>query len=175
MSKTLIYLQENKLTDYNMLVKTAADSTKRYHELSDRTKANSQRMKEISELQKQIGTYSKTRDTYKQYLSVSAKYRGDFFENNRADITLHRAAKNYFDSLGYGRDKKLPKMDSLKQEYAVLAAENKKLYPEQKQAREKMIELLMAKQNTDMMLNIKPTTQNREISHERSRHISHER
>ena len=52
-----------------------------------------------------------------------------------------QAAKRYFDSLGL---KKLPSIQSLKQEYAMLKAENKKRYPEYKQAREKMIELLTA-------------------------------
>ena len=36
-------------------------------------------------------------------------------------------------------------MQSLKQEYAMLKAENKKRYPEYKQAREKMVELLTNK------------------------------
>jgi len=62
MAKTLIFLQENKLTDYDLLVKTAEDSKRYYNGLCDKTKANSQRMTEIAELQKQIGTYSKTRD-----------------------------------------------------------------------------------------------------------------
>ena len=39
----------------------------------------------------------------------------------------------YFDSLGL---KRLPSMQSLKQEYAILLAENKKLYPEQKKAKD---------------------------------------
>ena len=45
-----------------------------------------------------------------------------------------QAAKRYFDSLGL---KKLPSMQSLKQEYAVLKAENKKRYPEYKQGEKK--------------------------------------
>ena len=52
-----------------------------------------------------------------------------------------QAAKRYFDSLGL---KKLPSIQSLKQEYAMLKVENKKRYPEYKRAREKMIELLTA-------------------------------
>ena len=174
-AKTLIYLQENKLDDYELLVKTTDDITNRYHELSDKTKANSQRMKDITELQKQIGTYSKTRDMYKQYLDTPEKKRENFFEENRADITLHKSTKKYFDSLGYGKDKKLPTINMLKQEYAILAAENKKFYPEQKQCREKMIELLMAKQNIDMVLGTGAYSQKRDISHDRSRYKSYER
>ena len=148
MAKTLIFLKENNLTDYDLLVKTAEDSKSYYNGLCEKTKANSQRMAEISELQKQMGTYGNIRNVYKQYLN--AKNRDKFFEEHRADVTLHIAAKKYFDESGYGRNNALPSMASLKQEYAILAAENKKLYPEQKQAKEKMIDLLMAKQNVDM-------------------------
>ncbi|MCD8050386.1 MAG: hypothetical protein LUE89_01745 [Clostridiales bacterium] len=65
---------------------------------------------------------------------------------------LHEAAKRYFDSLGL---KKLPSIKSLKQEYATLNAENKKLYPDQKAARKEMIDLLTAKSNLERFLEIK--------------------
>ncbi|MCH5264188.1 MAG: relaxase, partial [Lachnospiraceae bacterium] len=47
-----------------------------------------------------------------------------------------------------------PSMQSLKQEYATLAAENKRRYLEQKRAREKMIELLTAKNNVERILGV---------------------
>jgi len=72
-----------------------------------------------------------------------------FYESQRADISLHRAAKKHFNSLGL---KKLPTMDSLKREYATLAVERKKLYGGFKQAREEMIRWKMTKQNADMIL-----------------------
>lgn len=46
-----------------------------------------------------------------------------------SEITACQTAKRYFDSLGL---KKLPSMQSLNQEYAMLLAENKKRYPEYK-------------------------------------------
>ena len=48
--------------------------------------------------------------------------------------------------------KKLPSIQSLKQEYAALEAENKKLYPDQKKARTEMMELLTVKHNTSRIL-----------------------
>ncbi|MCD8052134.1 MAG: hypothetical protein LUE89_10720 [Clostridiales bacterium] len=65
---------------------------------------------------------------------------------------LHEAAKRYFDSLGL---EKLPSIKALKQEYAALSAENKKLYPDQKAARKEMIDLLTAKSNPERFLEIK--------------------
>ena len=158
-AKTLIYLQDNNLTDYDALVKTADDSKKRYHELSDKTKANSNRITEIAELQRQIANYSRTLDVYRAYRD--SKWSKKYHDTHEGDIILHKAAKKHFDSLGL---KKLPTMNMLKQEYAILSAENKKLYPEQKQARAKMIEILMAKQNTDMVLG---QPRERAKSHER--------
>lgn len=70
-----------------------------------------------------------------------------------------QAAKRYFDSLGL---KKLPTMQSLKQEYATLLAENKKRYPEYRQAREKMVELLTAKNNVERILGVTETEKNRD-------------
>ncbi len=53
-------------------------------------------------------------------------------------------------------------MQSLKQEYAALLAENKKLYPEQKKAKAEMMELLTAKHNTERILGITEDEKRRE-------------
>lgn len=50
--------------------------------------------------------------------------------------------------------KKLPSIQSLKQEYAALSAENKKLYPDQKKAKAEMMELLTARHNTRRILGL---------------------
>lgn len=52
--------------------------------------------------------------------------------------------------------------DSLKQEYAALQAENKKRYPEYKQEREKMIELLTAKNNVERIWGATEKEKNRD-------------
>ena len=52
-------------------------------------------------------------------------------------------------------------MQSLKQEYAVLSTENKKRYPEYKQAKAKMIELLAAKNNVERFLDMTGKEKNR--------------
>ncbi len=97
-------------------------------------KAVEQRTKDISELQKHIGMYSKTHEVYVQYRKLTGRKREKFYEQHSSEITACQAAKRHFDSLGL---KRLPSMQSLKQGYAMLKAENKKRYPEHKQAREK--------------------------------------
>ncbi len=68
-----------------------------------------------------------------------------------SEIITCQAAKRYFDSLGL---KKLPSMQSLKQEYATLQAEGKKIYPDLKQARTEMMELVTAKSNVERILGV---------------------
>ena len=166
MAKTLVYLQENGLDDYDALTEAADASSKKYHEISDKTKANNERMKEISELEKQIGAYGKARDIYAQYRKLPQKKRDAFYNEHSSDIILCEAAKRYFDSLGL---QKLPGIKALKQEYAVLCAENEKLYPEQKRERAKMMELLTAKNNTDRILGASETSVKHHIRREAER------
>ncbi|MCD7769851.1 MAG: hypothetical protein LUH36_07060 [Oscillospiraceae bacterium] len=99
-----------------------------------------------------ISTYGMTRDVYLQCKKLPHKKQAEFYEAHRSDIVLHESAKRYFDSLGL---EKLPSIKALKQEYAVLNAENKKIYPDQKAARKEMIDLLTAKNNLERFLEIK--------------------
>ena len=110
------------------------------------------RQKEISELQKYIGQYSKTRDVYAAY--KASGWSRDFYEKNAADIILNRAAKKHFDSLG---TKKLPSIKQLKEEYAKLTTEKKKLYSEYHPARKFMHDVLNARQNVQDLLNYRDT------------------
>ena len=55
-----------------------------------------------------------------------------------------------------------PSIQSLKQEYAALEAENKKLYPNQKKARAEMMELLTVKHNTSRILGLAEEDKQRE-------------
>ena len=159
MAKTVIYLQENNLTDLGELEKACDEAVQKFNDLSDRTKAASARMKDISELQKHIGAYGKTREIYAQYRKLTGRKREKFYEQHSSEITACQAAKRYFDSLGL---KKLPFMQSLKQEYAMLKAENRKRYPEYKQAKAKMIELLTAKNNVERILGVTEKEKNRD-------------
>ena len=158
MAKTVMYLQENGLTDFGELEKACDVAVQKFNDLSDRTKAASARMKNISELQKHIGAYIKTREIYAQYRKLPPRKQEKFYNEHSNEIRSCQAAKRYFDSLGL---KKLPSIQSLKQEYAMLQAENKKRYPQQKQAREKMIELLTAKNNVERILGVTEKEKNR--------------
>jgi chaperonin cofactor prefoldin len=149
-AKTLIYLKEKGIDSYDDLVQKATSASAEFSALSDKIKGIEARLKEITELQKYIGQYGKTREIYQKY--KASKWDNGFYEENRADITLHRAAKKYFDGLGL---KKIPKMNELKQEYAELAAEKKKLYAGYHEKKEAMRELVTAKSNCANLLGVK--------------------
>ena len=151
MAKTLNFLQEHGLLDYADLESACDAAAQKYHDLADRTKANSARMEEISALQRHIGTYSKTREIYAQYRRLPPKKQEEFYAQHASAIISCEAAKRYFDSLGL---KKLPSIQSLKQEYAALSAENRKLYPDQKKAKVEMMELLTTRHNTSRILGL---------------------
>ena len=87
--------------------------------------------------------YAKTRDTYVAYRK--AGYSKNFLAEHESEITIHKAAKNYFDGLG---------LKKLHTEYAELLAEKKAAYADYRKAREEMKELLTAKANIDRILEL---------------------
>jgi len=161
MARTLIFLQERGLDDVAKLKAACDVYSKLNGELSSRLRQIEQRQNEITELQRQIGIYRKTREVYVQYQQSGRSPR--FLETHRADILLHQAAKKYFDSLHL---KKLPTMDALRQEYAILTAEHKKLTPQYRQAKAEMTELLRAKYNVECILGV--PEREREVTRQRA-------
>ncbi|MCD7845211.1 MAG: relaxase/mobilization nuclease domain-containing protein [Oscillospiraceae bacterium] len=165
-AETVVWMKEHGISDVEKLALECDAASESYHGLSERTKANQARMKAISDLQRQISSYGRTKEIYVQYKKLPRKKQAQFYEDHREDIILHENAKRHFDSLGL---EKLPSIKALKQEYAVLSAENKRLYPQQKAARKKMIDLLTAKGNVERFLEIKIEQPERKKQQEASR------
>ena len=155
MAQTVAYLQDHNLMDYDELTTRTNAATAKYRELSDKIKTAETRMAEIAALRTQIINYIKTRDTYVAYRE--AGYSKKFRAEHEADILLHKAAKEHFDSLGL---KKLPTVKALNAEYAALLAEKKAAYPNYRQAKDEMRELLTAKANIDRILGKEPEVRN---------------
>ena len=145
MSKTLIFLQENKIGSIEEMQERVNATTAQYHELGDSIKAAEQRMAEIAVLRAHIVNYARTRPVYDAYRK--AGYSKKFLDEHREQITLHRAAKAAFDEAGL---KKLPKVKELNVEYAELLAKKKSAYPEYRKARDEMQELMKAQKNVEL-------------------------
>ena len=147
MAHTVAFLQDHNLMDYDTLAEQAASASEKYHSLSDKIKSAEQRMAEIAVMEKQIIQYAQTRETYVAYRK--AGYSKKFLAEHESEITLHKAAKKFFDEQ---KLEKLPSIKRLKTEYAELMAKKKELYPAYRNAREEMKELLTAKANIDQMI-----------------------
>jgi hypothetical protein len=147
-ARTLIFLKDNGIDSYDELYEKSSTASSEFNQLSSRLKEIGNRQKEITELQKQIGYYGKTRDTYAAY--KRSGWDNNCFEANHADITLHKAAKKYFDEQNLKG--KLPSINQLKQEWAMIEAERRQLAPGYKAAKDDYMSICTAKANADVIL-----------------------
>ena len=145
MSKTLIFLQENKIGSIEEMQERVDAATAHYHELGDSIKASEKRLAAIAVLKAHIINYAKTRPVYDAYRNSG--YSKKFLEAHREQITLHKAAKAAFDETSL---KKLPKVKELDAEYAALLSQKKAAYPAYRKARDEMQELKKAQKNVEL-------------------------
>ena len=144
MSKTLLFLQEQKISSAEELRERAAAATERYHAMGDSIKAAEARLTEIAVLKAHIINYAKTRLVYDDYRKSG--YSKRFLEAHREEITLHKAAKAAFDEAGL---QKLPRVKELDAEFAELLTKKKAAYPDYRKARNEMQELVRAQKNVE--------------------------
>ena len=144
MSKTLLFLQEQKISSAEELRERAAAATERYHAMGNSIKAAETRLAEIAVLKTHIINYAKTRPVYDAYRQSG--YSKKFLEAHREEITLHKAAKTAFDEAGL---QKLPKVKELDAEFAELLTKKKAAYPDYRKARNEMQELVRAQKNVE--------------------------
>ena len=144
MSKTLLFLQEQKIGSAEELRERAAAATERYHTMGNSNKAAEARLTEIAVLKTHMINYAKTRPAYAAYRKVG--YSKAFLEAHREEITLHKTAKAAFDEAGL---QKLPKVKELDAEFAELLTKKKAAYPDYRKARDEMQELVRAQKNVE--------------------------
>lgn len=148
-AKTLNYLIENDLTDYDELVARSEQAGNAFDAVSQQIKQLEGRMAEIAQLKTHIIRYSKTREVYAAY--KRSRHKKEFRAEHAEELAQHEAAKKAFDALG---GKPIPKVAQLSQEYAALLAKKKEKYAEYKELRQDMLSLQTARQNVDKILGI---------------------
>ena len=158
----MLFLQDNDLDDIEKLAEAAQKAKDDFNGVQTRINAIDSRLKEIPPMQKHIGAYVKTKDIYAEY--KRRKFSKKFYAENAKAIDDCKAAKAFFDAQGIA---KLPTINSLKQEFASLTAEKKKLYAGHSAARNFMQEILMAQQNVHQLLDYR----NEEIGRANDRDI----
>ena len=145
MSKTLLFLQEQKISSADELRERTTAATERYHAMGDSIKAAEARLTEIAVLKTHIINYAKTRPAYDAYRKSG--YSKKFLDAHREEITLHKAAKAAFDEAGL---QKLPKVKELDAEFAELLTKKKATYPNYRKARDEMQQLMKAQKNVEL-------------------------
>jgi len=156
-ASTLIFLQENNLDDLDKLNEKAQQAKDDFNGINIRIQSIDSRLKDISTLQKHIGAYSKTREVFAAYRKSG--YSKKYLAEHEDDLTAHKAAKKYFDSLGLER---LPSISKLKAEYGTLVTEKKKLYADYHPARKYMQDVLSVQQNVHRFFNYNDTVRMKE-------------
>ena len=118
-----LYVNKSKAVSANMHERLAKEATAQMDHLLSNIKQKEIRMDIIN--------YSKTHDICTAYRK--AGYSRNFFEANREEITLHKAAKDAFDQRGL---KKIPRVAELNEEFNRLAKDKNGEYAQYRMARE---------------------------------------
>lgn len=150
-ARTLNFLMENHLTDYNGLAARAEQAEADFDASSRRIKQLEARMAEVAQLKTHIIRYARTREVYATY--KKSRHKKEFRAEHAEEIAQHEAAKKAFDALD---GKPIPKVAQLSKEYTALLAEKRAEYEKYKTLRQEMITLRTAKQNVDRILGLGP-------------------
>ncbi len=158
-AKTLNFLIDNGLTDYDELAALVDRAGNDFDASSRRIKQLEARMAELAQLKTHIINYSKTREIYAVY--KKSRHKKEFRAEHAEEIAKHEAAKKAFDALG---GKPIPKVAQLSQQYAKLLAEKQAEYEKYISLRQSMITYRTAKQNVDKILGIEAEREQKDRS-----------
>lgn len=156
-AKTILFLQERGISDYETLKQITDSAADRMTELGASIKAKERRLGEIRALKTHIINYSKTRDVYVEYRKSG--YSKKFFEAHREELMLHKAAKEAFSQTGL---EKLPTVKQLNQEFYEILAAKKEEYAEYRKLKDDLREYQIARKNMEIVLDIPVIERDRE-------------
>ncbi|MFR8873636.1 MAG: hypothetical protein ACLVHV_09320 [Oscillospiraceae bacterium] len=117
MAAALQFLQENGLTDYDLLSRKRRAAVDRAHTLAGELRAVEEALSRTSALMGAVVEYAKTRPVFDGY--KAARYSRKYLAAHEEELAAHRAARSTMNR-DSGRAK-LPKMEKLKQERRELA------------------------------------------------------
>ena len=161
-AKTILFLQERGIYDYESLKQITDSAADRMTELGASIKAKEKRLGEIRALKTHIINYAKTRDVYVEYRKSG--YSKKFFEAHREELALHKAAKEAFTQSGL---EKLPTVKQLNQEFYEILQAKKEEYAEYRNLKDELREYQIARKNMEIVLDIPVAERDRDK--ERSR------
>lgn len=147
MAQTINFLTEHSITDFEALTHLSKVATENHNEISASIKTIELKIKNLNELKKHLFNYSKTIKVYTDYRN--SDFSIDFYNQNSADLLLHKAAKDAFSAFEGG---KLPSIKMINEEIKQLYYEKAKLYEVLKKAKVTLRECQIAKGNVALLL-----------------------
>ena len=107
-AKAFNFLQSRNITTLVQLQEVVSEMKKRCRNTNREIKQTEKQLHERKELIDQAEKYLEYRPTYKAYMQTKPKKQEDFFESNRAALTLYQSAERYLkEHLGKGNVLKL--------------------------------------------------------------------
>ncbi|MBR3587557.1 MAG: relaxase, partial [Oscillospiraceae bacterium] len=149
MAKTLIYLQENGLTDLDALDTALAEAHEKVKTSRADIKAIEQTLKEKKELQRQILNAHAGKDLHAEYLKLPKKKQEKFYEENRPALMLYDVAMRYFKENGV---KTIPTVKRIQDEIEDLTSQKNAGYTDYRESQKREKELQTVKANIETIL-----------------------
>ena len=169
MAKTILFLQEHKISSYEELKAITDERSGKVRQLMDSMKAKEALLAENKKYQKAIVDYGRTRKTFMAY--KKSGYSKKFYEEHEAELLIYKAAEEVYKN---APGRKIPPMQELRDEYGRILAEKKAEFLEYAQIKKDMNEYLIAKKNLELLYQQEEEKNEREGRDKRTRN-SHQK
>ena len=147
-SRTLNYLTENNLLQYDDLEKKVEDVHSSYDRTGKELKGVEARLREIQPLIKNISNYQRLKPVYDAF--QKAKDKPSFKAKHEAELVIFEAARSTL--LAMQGDEKLPSLKTLQAEQQRLLEEQQRLYDERAKLKKEVKQIETIKSNVDTFL-----------------------
>ena len=169
MAKTILFLQEHKISSYEELKAITDERSGKVRQLMDSMKAKEALLAENKKYQKAIVDYGRTRKTFVAY--KKSGYSKKFYAEHEAELLIYKAAEEVYKN---APGRKIPPMQELREEYGRILAEKKAEFLEYAQIKKDMNEYLIAKKNLELLYQQEEEKNEREGRDKRTRN-SHQK
>ena len=156
-AKTFRFMAENDFLDSGSLDAAYANLTEQFRDSRQSMKETEGQIKEQNHLIRLLAQYYKGRDTYRAYRK--AKNKKQFKQEHQAEIDLYKSTSKELKEM-FGEEK-LPSMQEMKKEKAMLQERKKEQYAAYQEIRKEWLEIGKLIQNRDSFLSVQTKAQSK--------------
>lgn len=146
MAKTILFLQEHKISSYEELSAITDERSGKMRELQESMKQKEALLAENKKYQQAVIDYAKNRQVFVAY--KKSGYSKAFYEKHESELLIYRAAEEVYQN---APGRKIPPMKELRAEYGRILEEKKKEFLEYAQIKKDMNEYLIARKNLETL------------------------